>query len=294
MMYPLNRALGLFCRKAWTEHDVGMLRELIDALRTRCAPGARTLGLAYEAAAIVARYRRVGANWAPHLAASREFILRGAAHCQKRERVFVIGAGACFDVPVAELAERFSEVILADVAVSPVARRWQRQFPGRVRAMAWDVTGALATLAAQRRTASAAEVERLLAESDPGNLPGGEPDLVVSANCLSQLGLIPTDRFDATEFDEEFAERCVNIAARRHLAWLAARPGVRVLLSDLARLDVAVDGRELARRTIFKNLELRPPDQAWRWDLAPIPEWSREWHRIHEVGAWIDGVGQNR
>lgn len=267
-----------------------MLRELIDVLRTRCAPGARSLGLAYEAAAIAARYRRVGASWELHLTASREMILRGAACCRTKGRVLVIGAGACLDVPVAELAACFSEVILADVAVSPEARRWQRRVPGRVRAIAWDATGALAGLAERRRSASAAEVERLLVESDPGVPLGVEPDLVVSANCLSQLGLVPVDRMMATEADEGLAVRCAQAAGRRHLAWLAARSGVRVLVSDVARLDVAPDGRELVRRTIFEKLELRTPDRLWRWDLAPIPEWSREWHRVHEVGAWVDGA----
>ena len=268
-----------------------MLREMIDALRTRCAPGARMLGLAHEAAAIAARYRRVGVSWEPHLAASRAAILQGAARCRKQECVLVIGAGACLDVPVAELAERFSEVILADVAVGSAARRWQRRLPGRVRAIAWDATGALAMLAARRKTATSAEIERLLAESDPGFPPCGqrEPDLVVSANCLSQLGLIPADRLVAAESDDELPVRCAHAAARRHLAWLSVRPGVRVLLSDVTRLDVAPDGRELVRRTIFEGVGLRTPDQSWRWDLAPIPEWSREWHRVHEVSAWIDG-----
>jgi hypothetical protein len=200
----------------------------------------------------------------------------------------VIGAGACFDVPVAELAQTFSEVILADVAVSAVARRWQRRLPGRVRALAWDATGALAVLADRRKTATAIEIVSLLADSHPGEPPDGEADLVVSANGLSQFGLIPAGRLAAADLDEELPARCLRAAAERHLAWLAARPGVRVLLTDLARLDVAPDGRELERRTIFKNLNLRPPDQHWRWDLAPIPEWSREWHRVHEVGAWID------
>ena len=266
-----------------------MLRELIDTLRTRCAPGARTLGLAYEAAAIAARQRRVGRNWEPHLAASQAAILRGSECCWKHERVLVIGAGACLDVPVAELAERFAEVILADVAVTAVARRWQRRLAGRVCAIEWDATGALATLAERRQTMTATEAVQLWTMSDPGNPPGGEADLVVSANCLSQLGLIPGGRLAAADSDDGLAVRCAHAAARRHLAWLSARPGVRVLLSDVARLDVASDGRELVRRMIFPGLELRRPDQLWRWDLAPIPEWNREWHRVHEIGAWIDG-----
>lgn len=265
-----------------------MLRELFDGLRLKCAPGARALGLAHEAVAIGARYRRVGASWNAHLDASRAAILRGAAFCKKHERVCVIGAGACLDVPVAELAGIFSEVILADAVVSPEAQRWQRKFSGRIRAIAWDATGTLAALASRRRTISAAEVVRLLANCDPGIPPGGEADLVASANCLSQLGLIPADRLTATDSDEELPERCMEAAAKRHLAWLGARLSVRVLISDVARLDLASDGREVICRTLFKNLNLRTPDESWRWNLAPIPEWSCESSRVHEVGAWID------
>ena len=265
-----------------------MLIEFIDALRIRCAPGARTLGFAHEAAAIASRHRRVGASWGPHLAASRAVILRGAARCQKHHRVLVIGAGACLDVPVAELAEIFAEVILADVAVSTASRRWRRRLPGKVHPIAWDATGALAILASSRREIISADVERLFASSDPGRPPQGEADLVVSANCLSQLGLIPAEQLTAAAFDDKLPARCAQAAAKRHVEWLAVRPSVRVLLSDVARLDVASDGHELVRRTIFENLDLRLPDQCWYWDLAPIPELSREWHRVHEVGAWID------
>jgi hypothetical protein len=280
---------GLFCREAMRGQAFVMLRELIDLLRIRCAPGARMLGLAYEAAALAARYRRVGASWTPHLEASHAAILGGAERCRKHERVLVIGAGACLDVPVAELTERFSEVILADVAVSAGSRRWQRRLPGRVRAIAWDATGALVALADVRRAATAEIAEKLFSNSEPGEPPGGEPDLVISANCLSQLGLIPADRLAAADSDDELVGRCAQAAARRHLAWLAERSGVRVLLSDVARLDVAPDGRELVRRTIFEGLKLRAPDRSWRWNLGPIPEFSHEWHRVHEVGTWIDG-----
>jgi len=267
-----------------------MLREFFDSLRMKCAPGARALGLSHEAVSIAARYRRVGASWNSHLQASRAAILRGAARCEKHKRVLVIGAGVCLDVPVAELAEIFSEVILADVAVSPEARRWQCKYTNRVRAVAWDATGVLEKLSRRRRTIEKKEVLALFSESDPGTPPIGEADLIVSANCLSQLGLIPADQLSAAGADDEFPAQCMEAAAKRHLSWLAERAGLPVLTSDLARLDIAPDGTELNRQTIFDGLPLRAPDQSWRWDLAPIPEWSRKWHRVHEVGVWIDGL----
>ena len=71
--------------------------------------------------------------------------------------------------------------------------------------------------------------------------------------------------------------------------WLAARVGVRVLVADVARLDLAPDGHVLKRENLLGRFGLRTPDRAWRWDLAPIPERSRDFHRVHEVGAWFDG-----
>lgn len=119
-----------------------MLREFLRTLLVECPPEARQLGLAREHAAIAARHTRAQAAWASHLAASREAILAAAARCPTRRRVLVIGAGDCLDVPVAELVEQFAEVLLADVVVSPTARRLARRFWGRLRCVSWDATGA--------------------------------------------------------------------------------------------------------------------------------------------------------
>lgn len=266
-----------------------MLREFLRTLLVDSPPWARQLGLAHEHAAIAARHDRARAAWAPHLAASREAILAGAARCAARRRVLVIGAGDCLDVPVAELVAQFDETVLADVVVSPAARRLARRFPGRLRCVSWDATGALAALAASRRTITAPAARLCFERAEPGPPPGGEPDLVVSANCLSQLGLVPAHSLPAAEKDKQLPDACAAAAARRHLDWLAARSGVRVLLADAARLDIAPDGRVLKRENLRGRFGLRAPDRAWRWELAPIPEWSPDFHRVHEVGAWIDG-----
>ena len=73
------------------------------------------------------------------------------------------------------------------------------------------------------------------------------------------------------------------------LEWLAKRTGVRVLLADVERLNIAPDGRVLKRESLSARYGLQRPDRRWRWDLAPIPEWSPDFHRVHEVGAWIYG-----
>lgn len=266
-----------------------MLAELLRYFTLRCPPWARLVGLAQEHVAITYRHRRTRAAWTPHLDASRAAILAGVERCRERRRALVIGAGDCRDVPVTELAARFDEVVLTDVVLGPEIRKLARRSGGKIRAEVWDATGVLATLAAGWRSLQPAQVEALFAKGDPGSPPGGEPDLIVSANCISQFGVVPVDRFPGGAEDEGFPDRCGAAAARRHIQWLAARTGVRVLLGDLARLDLGPDGRELKRERMPGMDSLRKPDRTWRWLLAPIPEWSHDFDRVHEVGAWIDG-----
>ena len=269
-----------------------MLAELFRYFTLRCPPWARLLGLAHEHVAITQRHRRTAAAWTPHLDASKVAILEGAERCTQRRRAFVIGAGDCRDVPVAELAARFDEVILTDVVIGPELRKLAKRSGGKVRAEVWDATGVLGELARGWRSLTCAQVEALFARCDPGVPPSGEPDLVVSANCISQIGIVPVDRFPGAGADETFQDRCGAAAARRHRQWLAARPGVRVLLGDRARLDIAPDGRELRREPVPGMESMRKPDRTWRWLLAPIPEWCPDFDRVHEVGAWIDGPGR--
>lgn len=266
-----------------------MLAQFLKRLRTDFPRSAQQLGLAREHFAIARRHARFRAEWAPHLHASKEAILAGADRCARRDRALVIGAGDCLDVPVAELAELFQHVILADIVVSAAAKKWAKRFPGRVRCEVWDASGALARLAGVRESVSAIDAPKIFAEADAGPPPGGEPDFIVSANCISQLGLVPGHSLPGVENDAGLPERCAKSAARRHLEWLEARPAMRVLLADVARLDLSPDGRQLKRETLSTRFNLRAPDRTWRWELAPIPEWSPDFHRVHEVGAWFDG-----
>ena len=266
-----------------------MFARLLRRLLTRCPPVARSLGLLREHEDIAKRHARVRAAWAPHLAESRRVVLETAARSPQRRRVLVIGAGDCLDVPVAELAGIFEEVLLADIVIGAEVRRWARKLRGRVRGVNWDASGALAALAAVREQVSAHEAAEIFARADPGPPPGGEADFVVSANCISQLGLVPGHALPAYAQDKSLPERCAKAAARRHVAWLGERPGVRLLLADVARLDLGPDGRQLKRETLHERFGLSRPDRVWRWDLAPIPEWSRDFHRVHEVGAGVWG-----
>lgn len=272
---------------AWLSRDTAMILQILRRLATSCPPAGRQLGLLREHEDIAARHARVREAWASHLAESRRVVLEAAQRCTRRRRALVIGAGDCLDVPVAELAAIFDEVILADIVTSPEVRRWERRLRGKVRAVNWDASGALATLAAVRQTVAGHQAVELFAQADPGPPPGGEPDFIVSANCISQLGLVPGHSLPAMENDKGLPDRCAKVAAKRHLDWLERQAGVRILLADAARYDISLEGKQLKKETLHERFGLPKPAHTWRWDLAPIPEWSRDFHRVHDVGAWI-------
>lgn len=271
-----------------------MFSDLLHRLFARTAPVAEPLGLWREHRDIAKRYARVRAAWAGHLAASRAAILEVAAAVQERRRCVVIGAGDCLDVPAAELAGMFQEVVLTDIVIGREVRRLEKSHPGRVRGVVWDASGALAHLAEVRESVGAREAARIFAEADPGGPPGGEADLLVSANCVSQLGLVPGHSLPAyRRGDKELPERLGQAAGRRHVEWLRQRSGTRVLLADVAELDFGPDGRLLKRVDLLERFGLPPPEKSWRWDLAPIPEWSPDFARVHEVGRWTFAAPAN-
>lgn len=267
-----------------------MLKNFWRSLWIQAPAAAQQLGLAKEHHDIARRHAKVAAAWAPHLAASKALILEFAEGCEKHEQVLVIGAGDCLDVPVAELADLFQRVILADIVVSRTARAWAKRRPGRVLCENWDASGALATLAAVKDSVTAGEAPGIFARADPGPPPGGASDYIVSASCISQLGLVPGHSLPASAKDQDLPERCARTAAKRHLAWLQEQEGVRLLIADAARLDIGRDGRQLKKETLHERFGLPKPDRVWRWDLAPIPEWAPDFHRVHEVGAWRFGA----
>src|SRR4051794_1867981 len=106
-----------------------MLLKLLQYAVTPCPWYVRRMGYLGELLGIKARYARCRAAWEPHLQNTRTIITRAAAKCAQRRKAVVLGSGLLLDVPLAELAGAFREVILVDV-VHPLEVRWQRsRFP---------------------------------------------------------------------------------------------------------------------------------------------------------------------
>lgn len=252
-----------------------MLAELVEYLLTPCPPPARKLGYLTEAVAIRARHRRCRAAWQGHLENSRAAILEAAMAAHGRTCALVLGSGALLDVPVEQLAGLFGRVVLADV-VHPLAARWRVRRLGNVNLATLDVTGTLAALA------DGPDIPDCTPHALLDLLQRETPDLVVSANILSQLPLLPLRRLEAAGLHsprelEAFASRLLE----EHVRLLRDGPGAACLLTDIRWHGTAGIADPL------RGTPLPPPVRTWTWNVAPRPEISRDHDVFHEVGYFL-------
>lgn len=255
-----------------------MIFELYQWLRTPCSPLARRLGYLGEAIAVEARHRRHRSAWEPHLAACRAIIGRAADACGHRRRVAVLGSGALLDIPLDDLAAKFQQVELIDMVHPRRARQRARLFPN-VTLREADLTGLAARL-----------------------LPGGRPprpgppialsddtDLVVSANLLSQLAVLPgawlLKRRRIGEAERLSLSRDLLAA---HLDWLASVPAQVCLVTEVERAYFDPSGARVQGWDALFGLPLPPAEAVWAWDIGRGGETAESLMQRNTIHGYSD------
>ncbi|MBI5439547.1 MAG: hypothetical protein HY936_11505 [Nitrosomonadales bacterium] len=257
-----------------------MLNEWLTYLAADCPPLARKLGYLRESIGIRSRYRRCKTAWQPHLENSLSALLESLHACSNFRTALIFGSGLLLDIPLTELASRFENVLLVDLAHLPEVRGVARRH-ANVRCLSHDVTGFL---------------ERLKTIT-PGNLDLPPPtyflddptvDWVASVNLISQLPLLPLgwlrERFP--EIDEATLEEWSTRLMRQHLNYLAAFPAPGCMLADMEQTTYVQNGDVTEHADFAEKLGFeRHTLSRWRWDIAPPGEIAPGIGRYHRVAA---------
>jgi hypothetical protein len=227
----------------------------------------RRLGYVRQSGLLHARSRRCRAAWAPHLAQAQRVIRAAAEATRQRRYAIVLGSGLLDDVPLHHLAGLFERVTLVDAVHPWPARLAARRYP--------NVTLATAEISAGLDGAWA-------------NLCG-DADLIVSANLLSQLPIVPMDAFEAR--GQEAPPRLGTQLVETHLAALdaLARKVERVcLITDTVQREEDLNGRITDSLDLLFGVVLPPTEVGWDWEIAPFGEIGRGRRLIHRVHAYPD------
>lgn len=241
-----------------------MLTDWLRSMFTPCPIHLRELGLPRELAGIRRRHRQFRDAWAPHCERSMALVRQAIARCPERRRAVVIGTSWLHDVPLAELAAAFEEVVLIDL-LHPLAARWQCRPHRNVRLVEHDITAALelAWAAGQTRAPLPRPLPAL-----PAGL--GPADLLVSLNLLSQLPCLPESylRAKRSHSPSELSAFCRHLV-EAHLAFLRAQPGVVTLISDVEMRTETQAGAAVASKSTLYGAEAPYADETWPWRLVP-------------------------
>ncbi len=259
-----------------------MLFDLFTHLTTPCPQYVRHMDYLDEAIAMRQRYRRNRASWQPHLERTRQFVLSAAEKCRKRDKVVVLGAGLLLDVPLAELATMFREVVLLDIVLLPEARKMIKGY-SNVKFTQHDVTNM-----AEKLYNNIQQGARELPEAAPG-VPEIDENtgLVVSLNILSQLWVIPRAyALRKLRVDEEETDGWCRQIVESHYAFLRSMPCAVCLVADHEFVKRDRDGRIVSQGSTISGLALTGPDVSWTWNIAPMSEDGQYLSKELNVGAW--------
>ncbi|HAK59429.1 MAG TPA: hypothetical protein DCO77_03460 [Nitrospiraceae bacterium] len=260
-----------------------MLYDLFLHLTTPCSTHVRRMGYLDEAIAMRRRFRRNRASWKPHLDNSCRFVLSAAEQCRNKCKAVILGSGLLLDVPLAELAVMFQEVVLMDVVcLLEVRRRINRH--DNIRFVEHDVTNVAQSLYQNGR-------DRLpeLPEPAPATTEIDEnTGLVVSLNILSQLWVVPRT-YAVRHFrgftNDQVEEWCRRIVESHYAALRSLRCDV-CLVADHEFVKRDGEGQVASRASSIYDILLPEPDASWTWNILPIGKDSPHLSKELIVGAW--------
>jgi len=255
-----------------------MLAEVIAWLLTPASLDARRTGHLTAAVSLWSRARRCRADWSDHEAHCRAIVERALDGLANRRTCVVLGSGLMRDVSLARLAEAFDTVVLVDVVhLWPIRLAALRR--RNVRLVALDLTGSTDLLLG-RATGLSDALVRLRA--DPSL------DLVISANCLSQLALLPVARAARIPLARLRYPDLGRRIVEAHLEALR-RFACRVcLLTDSQGRDIAPSGEIVDAYDLLDGVRLPAADDDWDWTLAPLGEAAADHAVVHRAHGFAD------
>ncbi len=253
-----------------------MLYQLLIFLLTPASSMAKKYGFLYQSISLEGRYKRCRSAWLPHLKKCQDIFLQVAQKVPNKKRVVILGSAHLHEIPFHLLSQNFEEIILVDI-IHPLKHRWLKKRCSKVDLIEMDLSGALASL---DRVESLEELHRLIKDLQKQSIFLFEADLIVSANVLSQLALLPIDAIEKKierKLSVEEKDTICTAFAESHLQNLRRCRGHKLIYCDRQVLYKDPQGQLIYEGSYPVSFKDWTPLDSWIWNIAPLKEASKEY-----------------
>lgn len=225
----------------------------------------RAFGFKSDQEGIITRHLRERGGWNPHLENTKQAILSAAKNKQKGT-VYVLGSGWLLDVPIAELATDFKQVVLVDIFHPRQITERIRQWPN-VSCVTLDISGAVEIIYDLLKEKKSIATDIVFDFSLLDLWKNQEPDFVVSVNLLNQLDILISDYLrNKTTLSQIDLQQLKYKIQQHHLQQLPRHK--TCLITDYEELIYLQSGQlERSNKLVFVDVPKSADAQYWQWQF---------------------------
>lgn len=246
-----------------------MFKEIITYFKTNLLTSkeARVFGHIYESISLIEREKRCHHHWLSHRSQCKNFILDNI-HIAKKKSLLILGSGPLHEIPLEKLAQTFTSVDLVDIVHLKVTTSKYSHLPN-VRFIEADITELEADLILTKKIMSKIPTQYINAGYD----------LVISANLLSQLAYHLRNFLEKKaqpKLSNDELDKFSNQVSLNHFLYLKNFHCPVLLITDIQSLFLDKNEQVVFFETPYIDFDLPKPCNEWWWEVAPLPEYSKD------------------
>jgi hypothetical protein len=262
-----------------------MLLEALTYLFTPSSSLSKKYGFLYSSIALEKRYQRCKKAWRPHLENCRKLFMDALTKTGQKNSVVVLGSAHLHEIPLKFLLDNFNKVILIDIQ-HPFTHHLKALMNKQLELRTQDLTKSLGHLDS---LTSIEDLNALMTRLESEILFEFQADLIISANILSQLGLLPIKTLEKKlkrDLSVKEKDQICSTYAELHLKNLANCQGRKIIYCDREVLYFDPDGRQIYRGSYPVNFSKFQKITDWDWELAPLKEASSDYSIHMKIHAY--------
>lgn len=263
-----------------------MIYEALIFLLTPTSPIAKKYGFLYQSIALQQRYKRCRTFWLNHLKSCQDLFLEAIKDLPQKKKVVILGSAHLHEIPLHLLEQNFQEIVLVDI-IHPLRHHWLAKKNSRLQLVTLDLSNALERL---DKTNNLEDLKNLARELENQDLFFFDADLIVSANIMSQLALLPMEHIEKKTKDSlETSEKddlCRRFA-EMHLRSLLKCKGKKLIYADREVIYLDKEENETYRGGYEVDFSHFQKMKEWIWYIAPLNEASKEYALKMKIEAYI-------